>query len=65
MEKYGVEDKKLLQEQELREVKARLREVRSTLDKTAEPTPELKELEQREHELTVELRSYTGGSDDQ
>jgi hypothetical protein len=60
MEKYGVSDRRTLQEQELRTVKARLRSLRNSLEKTAADTEEVRQLEIREAELSTELASDGG-----
>jgi hypothetical protein len=64
MEKYGVSDKEELQEQELRQVKSRLKVLRNSLEKTAAETEEVQRLEVRESELAASLRA-SGGSTEQ
>jgi hypothetical protein len=55
MEKYGVSDRKMLQEGELRQVKARLRELRNSHEKTAAETQEAERLEIRAAELKASI----------
>ena len=57
MEKYGVSDKKKLQEDELKFIKSHLKEKRASLEKTAAQTQEIEQLELRESELTLELQA--------
>jgi hypothetical protein len=57
MEKYGVSDKKELQEKELQTVQSRLKVLRSSHEKTADQTQEVEQLERRESEISVELQS--------
>jgi hypothetical protein len=55
MEKYGVSDRKAQQEGELRKVKASLRALRASHEKTASQTQEVKRLELRESEISASL----------
>jgi len=55
MDKYGVSDVKAQQEQELRELKSRLRHLRSAHEKTATETQEIGQLEQRESALRAAI----------
>ena len=54
-EKYGVSDRKQLQEGELRQVMARLRELRNSHEKTAAETQEVERLELRASELKASI----------
>lgn len=57
MEKYGVEDRKKLQEQELRRVEAELNTYDLILEKNASQQQELERLRERATELRKELRT--------
>ena len=57
MDKYGVSSVTDLQKQELETVRGRLRELRSSHEKTAAETQEVERLETRESELLLELQS--------
>jgi hypothetical protein len=58
MEKYGVSDKAGLQQQELSQIRQRLAELRTTLEKTADQTQEIERLEAREAELNIALADH-------
>lgn len=58
MEKYGVSNTKDLQEQELKQVKARLSELSSSHEKTAADTQETEELEKRAIELQIAIAEH-------
>lgn len=55
MEKYAVSDRKELQETELTQVKARIKELGQSHEKTASETQEFERLDQRKAELLIAL----------